>query len=194
MPYAHHDHITHPPLCILFIQSHSSSLLCLVEFHSLFPSSPAPIGTEERETYQHTCHHASCPNVVATNTTTLLTWSALFATSCTFPVIVDTGATITITPFLTNFMTPLTTTEGAVLQDLTKGLSIKGSGHVRWCLTSDDGDNMTLTIAAFYVPQSWTMSFDSPKPSPTQQNDITLHIKGAPNGVCSGHQQMFYMI
>ena len=174
MPYAHHDCIAHLLPCILSIQSHSSSLLCLLQFHSLFPSSLAPIGTEERETYQHTCHHASCPNVVTTSTTTLLTWSALFATSCTFPVIVDTGATITITPFLTNFMTPLTTTEGAVLQGLTKGISIKGSGHVHWCLTSDDGTNMTLTIPAFYVPQAGQCLL-SPQ-SLLQHNKMTLHF------------------
>ena len=85
---------------------------------------------------------------------TTLTWSTLSATSQTFPVIVDTGATITISPFLTDFMTPLTTTDGAVLQGLVKGLLIKGSGHVCWYLTSDDDMNMTLTIPTFYVPQA----------------------------------------
>ena len=67
-------------------------------------------------------------------------------------MIVDTGATITLFP--TNFATPLTMTEEALLQGLTKGLSIKGSWHVRWHLTSDGGMKLTLTIPTFYVPQA----------------------------------------
>ena len=74
--------------------------------------------------------------------------------SPSFPVTIGTGATFTITPFCSDFITGLTSTEGAKLHGLATGLRIEGSGTVHWNLPADDGSQITLTMTAYYVPEA----------------------------------------
>ena len=53
----------------------------------------------------------------------------------TFPAIIDTGAMITISPNHDDFDPRYSSTEGDVLQGLTPGLQIKGTGTVQWAFT-----------------------------------------------------------
>ena len=65
------------------------------------------------------------------------------ASGPSFPVIVDLGATIS------DFVTPPVTTEGAVLEGITMGLTIEGSGTVEWVLNKIQ----TFHLITYYVPK-----------------------------------------
>ena len=88
-----------------------------------------PASNDEREWTQQTFAHHS----IATTTMGLLSWNLPFSqngSNC-FPVIIDSGATISITPFWEDFLSTLIPTERAVLQKITKGLTTKGLGMVK---------------------------------------------------------------
>ena len=111
------------------------------EFHfaPLFPSCPV-----EWETIE--CNMASTGTQRSS-----FSWTV---PSPSFPVTIDTGATFTITPFCSDFVTRLTSTEGAILHGLARGLRIEGSGTVHWNLPADDGSQITLAMTAYYVPDA----------------------------------------
>ena len=69
----------------------------------------------------------------------------------TFPVITDTGATITISPNCDDFDPRYTPTEGDVLQGLTAGLQIECTGTIQWALHLDDGSEVALSLPAYHV-------------------------------------------
>ena len=69
----------------------------------------------------------------------------------TFPVILDTGATITITPDHTDFGPEFTPSEGDVLQGLATGLRIEGTGTIQWAFHLDDGSELELGLPAYTV-------------------------------------------
>ena len=70
----------------------------------------------------------------------------------TLPVILDTGATITIDR--TDFGLEFTPSEGDVLQGLAADLQIEGTGTVQWAFHLDDGSELELSVLAYYVPSS----------------------------------------
>ena len=114
------------------------------EFHfaPLFPSLPVEWKTIE-------CNMASTgPNLSQRSS---FSWTV---PSPSFPVTIDTGATFTITPFYSDFVTGLTSTKGAILHGLAMGLQIEGSGMVDWNLPADDGSQITLKMTAYYVPEA----------------------------------------
>ena len=80
-----------------------------------------------------------------------LAWSFLSEpTARTFPVTVDTGATITISPHRDDFV-EYTELSGSVLQGLAKGLEINGTGLVRWRMQLDDGTFTDMEAPAYHV-------------------------------------------
>ena len=111
------------------------------EFHfaPLFPSLPV-----EQETIE--CNMASMGPQRSS-----FSWTV---PSPSFPVTIDTGATFTIIPFCSDFVTGLTSTEGVILHRLATGLRIQGSGTIHWNLPADDGKQITLTMTAYYVPEA----------------------------------------
>ena len=111
------------------------------EFHfaPLFPSLPV-----EWETIE--CNMASTGPQRSS-----FSWTV---PSPSFPVSIDAGATFTITPFRSDFVTRLTSTEGVILHRLATGLRIEGSGTVHWNLPADDGSQVTLAMTAYYVPEA----------------------------------------
>ena len=110
------------------------------EFHfaPLFPSFPV-----KQETIE--CNMASTGTQRSS-----FSWTV---PSPSFPVTIDTGATFTITPFCSDFVTGLTSTEGAILHGLVTDLRIEGSRTVHWNLPADDGSQITLAMTAYYVPE-----------------------------------------
>ena len=111
-------------------------------FDSLFPSLLI-----ERETIE--CNMASTgPNL---SQRSAFSWTV---PSPSFPVTIDTGATFTITPFCSNFVTGLTSTMGAILHGLATAFQIEGSGMVHWNLPADDGSQITLKMTAYYVSET----------------------------------------
>ena len=71
-----------------------------------------------------------------------------------FPVIWDSGASVTISPdksdFVGSIVSPSTITQ---LKGIAKGLRIEGQGNVRWCVHDTLGNLRTLTLPAYYVPK-----------------------------------------
>ena len=78
-------------------------------------------------------------------------WFLPYQQHPTFPVILDTGATITITPDHTDFGLEYTPSEGDVLQGLAAGLQIEGTGTVQWAFHLDFGLELELSLPAYYV-------------------------------------------
>ena len=108
------------------------------EFHfaPLFPSFPV-----ERETIE-------CNMALMGTQRSSFSWTVH---SPSFPVTIDAGATFTITPFCSDFVTVLTSTEGVILHGLAMDLRIECSGTVHWNLPADDGSQITLAMTAYYV-------------------------------------------
>ena len=73
----------------------------------------------------------------------------------TFPVIWDSGASISLSPVRSDFVGPLQST-GILrrVQGIAKGLSIKGEGHVAWTFLDAAGQLRTIKVPAYYVPDA----------------------------------------
>jgi hypothetical protein len=72
-----------------------------------------------------------------------------------FPVIWDSGASISISSHLSDFVGPLSSTPtGIRLQGIAKGLSIHGVGHVAWSFVDNKGMLRTLKLPAYHVPRA----------------------------------------
>ena len=70
-----------------------------------------------------------------------------------YPVIWDSGASISISPHRSDFVGPLETPPiGIKLQGIAKGLTIQGIGHVAWAFVDNSGMLRTLKIPAYLVP------------------------------------------
>ena len=69
-----------------------------------------------------------------------------------FPVIIDSGAIITISPDHDDFGPSFAHIEGDVLQGLATSLQIKWTGTLQWALHLNDGSEVELSLLAFYVP------------------------------------------
>ena len=114
---------------------------------ALFPAT-----NDKREwTQQPFAHHS-----IATKTTGLLSSNLPFSwqgSNC-FSVIIDSGATISITPFKEDFLSTPIPTDRAVLQGIPKGLMIKGLGMVQWTIPSPNGDPTSFQAQAYYVPKA----------------------------------------
>jgi hypothetical protein len=72
-----------------------------------------------------------------------------------FPIIWDSGASISISSHLSDFVGPLSSTPtGIRLQGIAKGLSIHGVGHVAWSFVDNKGMLRTLKLPVYHVPRA----------------------------------------
>jgi GAG-pre-integrase domain/Zinc knuckle len=72
-----------------------------------------------------------------------------------YPVIWDSGASLSITPHVDDFDGPLDPTPfGVRIQGIAKGLVIAGVGRVVWSFPDAHGGIRTLKIPAYYVPKA----------------------------------------
>ncbi|KAI2490896.1 hypothetical protein MHU86_23661 [Fragilaria crotonensis] len=71
----------------------------------------------------------------------------------TSPIIWDSGASISITPDISDFEGPVTS-PGTItqLKGIAKGLQIKGQGEVTWAVHDQLGNLRLLKVPAFHVP------------------------------------------
>ena len=73
----------------------------------------------------------------------------------TFPVIWDSGASVTISPHRCNFVGPIKAPPLHLsLRGIAKGLRIEGVGHVAWAFVADNGMLRTLKVPAYLVTKS----------------------------------------
>jgi hypothetical protein len=71
-----------------------------------------------------------------------------------FPIIIDTGASISITPYATDFITKITPVQDLEIKGIASGLKVLGSGSVKYTFYNDDGALETLNLKyCLYVPQ-----------------------------------------
>ena len=76
------------------------------------------------------------------------------ATSSSFSVIWDSGASITITPNKDDFIGPIVKPSTITqLKGIAKGLRIEGQGNDEWSFHDTFGNLRTLTLPAYYVPK-----------------------------------------
>ena len=74
------------------------------------------------------------------------------STSAAFPVIWDSGASISITPERKDFIGPITD-PGPItqLQGIAKGLRIEGQGHVMWAMQDTSGGIRMIQVPVYLV-------------------------------------------
>lgn len=82
--------------------------------------------------------------------TTILSYVSSIATE--LPIAVDTGASISITPNLTDFIGPLVQCSTKTLQGLQGGVAVVGHGTVSWTVRDTNGCIRNIRTKAFYVP------------------------------------------
>jgi len=70
------------------------------------------------------------------------------------PLIIDTGASVTVSPCLTDFVGPIRPVQDVAIQGIASGLKVKGIGTLSYKFHNDSGSSQILTIdGALYVPQ-----------------------------------------
>ena len=70
------------------------------------------------------------------------------------PIVLDTGASFSITPILKDFVTPIMTTSAESIKGIANSLNIKGVGKVAWPIRDVFGRTGTVLADAFYVPKA----------------------------------------
>ncbi len=70
------------------------------------------------------------------------------------PLILDTGASITVTPYETDFITKIRPGQAIKIKGIASGLQVKGFGDVSYSFYNDNGTLQTMTLCnCLYVPQ-----------------------------------------
>jgi len=71
-----------------------------------------------------------------------------------FPIIIDTGASVTVTPCATDFITPIRPVQSVEIKGIAAGLQVRGYGDVRYSFYNDAGQKQHLHLRnCLYVPQ-----------------------------------------
>jgi hypothetical protein len=70
------------------------------------------------------------------------------------PLIIDTGASISLTPHATDFITPIRPVQNIQIKGIASGLSVKGVGDISYQFRNDMGELQTMILRdCLYVPQ-----------------------------------------
>ena len=70
------------------------------------------------------------------------------------PLILDTGASVTVTNCVDDFVTPPRPVQNTTLQGIASGLEVHGVGTVNYTVMNNEGYPVTITIAGtLYVPK-----------------------------------------
>ena len=70
-----------------------------------------------------------------------------------FPIIWDSGASISVTPHRSDFVGPYSKPPISLkLKGLAKGLNIVGQGHVMWAMPNTNGMLHAIKVPAYHVP------------------------------------------
>ena len=93
------------------------------------------------------------------------------------PVVIDTGASYSLTPFKEDFVGPLnTTTEFYSLQGLSSKAAVCGEGTVEWSIQDIYGITRTVRTKAYFVPSA-TIRLFSPQTFFQEHNGGELTLK-----------------
>jgi hypothetical protein len=70
------------------------------------------------------------------------------------PLIIDTGASITVTPYKTDFVSTIRPVQAVEIKGIAAGLQVKGFGDVSYSFYNDDRELQTMVLRNYlYVPQ-----------------------------------------
>jgi hypothetical protein len=107
------------------------------------------------------------------------------------PLVIDTGASVTVTPYVTDFTSVITPVQSVEIKGIAEGLQVHGTGTVSYKYYNDAGNLVTLDIPNYlYVPQC-TARLLCPRQVATitnlpddgfyaKQNSSTLYFNGQP--------------
>lgn len=71
-----------------------------------------------------------------------------------YPIIIDTGASISLSPYASDFTTDLKPVQNMTIKGIASGLPVRGIGTLRYTITTDDGvSRMLLLQDCLYIPQ-----------------------------------------
>lgn len=70
------------------------------------------------------------------------------------PLIIDTGASITVTPYKTDFISPIKPVQAVEIKGIASGLQVQGFGDVSYSFYNDNRELQTMILKnCLYVPQ-----------------------------------------
>ena len=78
------------------------------------------------------------------------------------PIVIDSGSSMSVTPFLEDFITDLEKSDVDDLQGLTHEACVKGMGHVEWKVRDPNGNIALIKCRSHYVPKA-TIRLHSPQ-------------------------------
>ena len=71
-----------------------------------------------------------------------------------YPIVLDTGASVSITPLASDFVTPIQPMPGSSVRGLSSSISIAGIGFVEWTLRDVNGNVATVRTKAYHIPEA----------------------------------------
>lgn len=70
------------------------------------------------------------------------------------PVVIDTGCSFSLTPFMSDFVTDLSPSEQEEMSGLSDSVAIKGVGWVEWNIRDVFGNVARVRTKAYYIPDA----------------------------------------
>jgi hypothetical protein len=93
------------------------------------------------------------------------------------PVIIDTGASISISPYATDFVDEIRPVQNVTLKGIASGLNIAGIGTIQYRFTNDATETQTITLEhCLHVPQCTVRLLCPPQIGVTTSNTATSPI------------------
>jgi len=106
---------------------------------------------------------------------------------CNIPVVLDTGASFSLTSFKDDFVTPIVSTSSKEMKGIAESLRIQGVGTVSWPIRDVFGRTWTITTQVFFVPDADIQLFSPQRLFQEKQSSrcVIDHLKtslGLPDG------------
>ena len=109
-----------------------------------------------------------------------------------FPIVWDSGASVSITPSKADFISFMSKSALSSLNAVANSHTVRGVGFVKWSVRDDQGNLRTLKVKAYYVPASKvrllstsTLLKTLPSEQITMQSD-SITLSGCPGDPSSG--------
>ena len=70
------------------------------------------------------------------------------------PIVIDTGASFSLTPFINNFTSKLEPSDIKEMHGLSDSVMVKGVGWVEWLTKDANGQVAVIKTRSYYVPDA----------------------------------------
>ena len=88
------------------------------------------------------------------------------------PIVIDSGASISITGRGSDFIGPIHPIPSTTIQGLNHTLDVKGKGMVRWEVVDQNGELCVIETMAYYIPEAQVRLFSPKTYFDEQSNDV----------------------